>query len=104
MSQWAIDGDGRSGDIFSSMKNAVLRRVKLNLLFNNHEDSDRSSGYSPHDLKKKAKWHDQVVWLTCSSLCFWFFGLSMKKLHLACSLSRKQGKMSILVKVNKDDG
>jgi len=60
MSQWAIDGDGRSGDIFSSMKNAVLRRVKLNLLFNNHEDADRSSGYSPHDLKKKAKWHDQV--------------------------------------------
>ena len=60
MSQWAIDGDGRSGDIFSSMKNAVLRRVKLNLLFNNHEDADRSSGYSPQDLKKKAKWHDQV--------------------------------------------
>ena len=25
MSQWAIDGDGRSADIFSSMKNAVLR-------------------------------------------------------------------------------
>ena len=60
MSQWAIDGDGRSGDIFSSMKNALLRRVKLNLLFNNHEDADRSSGYSPYDLKKKAKWHDQV--------------------------------------------
>ena len=60
MSQWAIDGDGRSADIFSSMKNAVLRRVKLNLLFNNHEDADRSSGYSPSDLKKKAKWRDQV--------------------------------------------
>ena len=97
MSQWAIDGDGRSGDIFSSMKNALLRRVKLNLLFNNHEDSDRSSGYSPQDLKKKAKWHDQVrhgktILLTFSSLIFllvqcsvnWFLVfIFIKKLHLA---------------------
>ena len=100
MSQWAIDGEGRSGDIFSSMKNAVLRRVKLNLLFNNHEDSDRSSGYSPFDLKKKAKWHDQVrhgktILLTFSSLIFFIgsmfgslvFGVYIHKKIASCLIS-----------------
>ena len=60
MSQWAIDGVGRSGDIFNSMKNAVLRKVKLSLLYNNHRDADRRNGFSPYDLKRKARSRDQV--------------------------------------------
>ena len=60
MSQWAIDGVGRSRDIFKSMKNAVSRRVQINLLYNNHNDADRSQGYSPYELKKKAKRKGQV--------------------------------------------
>ena len=60
MSQWAIDGVGRSRDIFKSMKNAVSRGVQINLLYNNHNDADRSHGYSPYELKKKAKRKGQV--------------------------------------------
>merc|ERR1712179_539578 len=60
MSQWAIDGVGRSRDIFKSMKNAVSRRVQINLLYNNHNDADRSHGYSPYDLKKKANRKGQI--------------------------------------------
>ena len=70
MSQWAIDGVGRSRDIFKSMKNAVSRHVQINLLYNNHNDADRSHG--PFDLKKKAKWEGQVGFYFTLFLYFCF--------------------------------
>ena len=50
MSQWAIDGVGRSADIFNRMKNAVERGVKLSLLFTAHDDAKMDSGFAPYDL------------------------------------------------------
>ena len=50
MSQWAIDGVGRSLDIFNQMKNAAERGVKLSLLFTAHDTAKMDSGFAPYDL------------------------------------------------------
>ena len=60
MSQWAIDGVGRSGQIFKHMHKAIERNVRVNLLFNTHADADFDSGYSPYDLLKSQKYSEQV--------------------------------------------
>ena len=39
MSQWAIDGVGRSKDIFNALRAAVKRDVRLRLLYNTHADA-----------------------------------------------------------------
>ena len=60
MSQWAIDGVGKSEEIFKHMKKAVERNVRMNVLFNSHADADMDTGYSPHDLLKNQKFDQQV--------------------------------------------
>ena len=60
MSQWAIDGVGRSGDIFNHMKKAIEKNVKMNILFNTHADADMDTGFSPYDLMKSQKYLEQV--------------------------------------------
>lgn len=60
MSQWAIDGVGKSGEIFKHMKKATERNVRMNVLFNSHADADMDTGYSPHDLLKNQKFDQQV--------------------------------------------
>ena len=61
MSQWAIDGVGRSRAIFQSLKKAVDRKVKLRLLFNVHSDAQLDTGYAPFDLKRHENHAGQVV-------------------------------------------
>ena len=60
MSQWAIDGVGKSGEIFKHMKKAIGRNVRMNVLFNSHADADMDTGYSPYDLLKNQKFKEQV--------------------------------------------
>ena len=60
MSQWAIDGVGKSGEIFKHMKKATERNVRMKVLFNSHADADMDTGYSPHDLLKNQKFDQQV--------------------------------------------
>ena len=60
MSQWAIDGVGKSGEIFKHMKKATERNIRMNVLFNSHADADMDTGYSPHDLLKNQKFDQQV--------------------------------------------
>merc|ERR1712012_380088 len=60
MSQWAIDGVGKSGDIFNHMKKAIEKNVKMNILFNTHADADMDTGFSPYDLMKSQKYLEQV--------------------------------------------
>ena len=52
MSQWAIDGVGRSATLFDHMKKAVQRSVRLGVLFNTHSDAKMDTGFSPYDLMK----------------------------------------------------
>ena len=60
ISQWAIDGVGKSKDIFNSLKNAVRRNVNLRLLYNTHSDAILDSGYSPNDLVTYENSQEQV--------------------------------------------
>ena len=60
MSQWAIDGVGKSGEIFKHMKKATERNIRMNVLFNSHADADMDTGYSPNDLLKNQKFDQQV--------------------------------------------
>ena len=50
MSQWAIDGVGRSLDIFNQLKNAAERGVKLSVLFTAHDTAKMDTGFAPYDL------------------------------------------------------
>ena len=72
MSQWAIDGVGKSGEIFKHMKKATERNIRMNVLFNSHADADMDTGYSPHDLLKNQKFDQQVCIM---EFCLNFFSV-----------------------------
>jgi phosphatidylserine/phosphatidylglycerophosphate/cardiolipin synthase-like enzyme len=60
MTQWAVDSRGKSRDIFASLKNAAKRRVKLGILYNNHNNDALEHGWSPSDLKSYQIMSNQI--------------------------------------------
>jgi phosphatidylserine/phosphatidylglycerophosphate/cardiolipin synthase-like enzyme len=60
MTQWAVDSRGKSRNIFASLKNAAKRRVKLGLLYVNHNEDAVAHGWSPKALTSYQYMSNQV--------------------------------------------